>query len=405
MLLGALAAFLAGCDASDVAAQAQGGPPPPPPVIVATPLAREIVDWDEYSGHFEAVQSVEVRPRVTGHLQSVNFRDGEIVRAGQVLFNIDPRPFQAELAKARAEEGRARADLVLARRQLERSRQLLKRGFATRSDYDEREAAVLTAEAAVAAAQAAIRSRALDVEYAQVRAPISGRVSDGRVDRGNLVTGSGQGEATLLTTIVSVDPIHFEFDGSEAVYLKYQRQNQAGTRTSSRYASNPVEIRLQDDPSFSIRGRMDFVDNALDTGSGTIRGRAVVANPNGFLTPGMFGRMRLLGSGAYTGLLVPDSSIVTDRTRKLVMTVAPNGIVAPKPVEVGPLVDGLRIVRSGLAPTDRVIISGLQRVRPGDKAMARVGRIVAPAPGVSPQPRQAFSAPPAAAASSAEAGR
>jgi RND family efflux transporter MFP subunit len=208
----------------------------------------------------------------------------------------------------------------------------------------------------------------------------------------------------LLTTIVSLDPIHFEFAGSESIYLKYQRQNRAGTRASSRYASNPVEIRLQDDPSYAIRGRMDFVDNSLDTGSGTIRGRAVVSNPDGFLTPGMFGRMRLLGSGAYVGLLVPDSAIVTDQSRKLLMTVASDGSVVPKAVELGPIVDGLRIVRSGLAPNDRVVIAGLQRVRPGGKAEARPGRIVAPAPRNSPQLEPAYTAPPAAAASSTAAG-
>jgi RND family efflux transporter MFP subunit len=250
-----------------------------------------------------------------------------------------------------------------------------------------------------------IRARALDVEFAQVRAPISGRISDVRVDRGNLVQGGSMGEPTLLTTIVSVDPIQFEFDGSEAIYLKYQRQNQAGTRGSSRQTANPVEIRLQDDPGYTIRGRMDFVDNALDRGSGTIRGRAIVPNPDGFLTPGMFGRLRLLGSGAYRALLVPDSAVVTDQTRKMVMTVAANGTVEPKLIELGPMTDGLRIIRSGLAPTDRVIIAGLQRVRPGDKATARPGRIVPPTVGTPSVQSATYSAPPAASASNAGAGR
>jgi len=271
LLLSGAALALAGCTEGADQAKAQGVPQGPPPVTVATPLQRQIVDWDEYSGHFRAAESVEVRPRVTGYLTAVNFRDGQLVRRGDVLFAIDPRPFQAELARARAEEAKARSGLMLARRELDRVRPLLKRGFITRREFDEREAAVASASAAVAAAQAAIRARALDVEYATVRAPITGRVSDSRVDRGNLVTGGGQGEPTLLTTIMSVDPIQFELQGSESVYLKYSRANQAGTRTSSRYASNPVEIRLQDDPSYTIRGRMDFVDNALDTGSDTIR--------------------------------------------------------------------------------------------------------------------------------------
>jgi RND family efflux transporter MFP subunit len=396
---------LGSCTEAESAAQAQGAPQGPPPVTVAQPLARDIIDWDEYSGHFTAVDSVEVRPRVSGYLQTIAFRDGDFVRKGQLLAQIDPRPFQAEVARARADEARARSDLTLAKRQLERTQALLGRGFVTKRENDERLAAVQAAQASLSAARALIRARALDVEFAQIRAPISGRISDSRVDRGNLVTGSGQGEATLITTIVSVDPIQFEFDGSEAVYLKYQRQNQAGTRTSSRFAANPVEIRLQDDPNYTIRGRMDFVDNALDRGSGTIRGRALVPNPEGFLTPGMFGRLRLLGSGAYRGLLIPDSAVVTDQTRKMVMTVARDGTVQPRLVELGPLTDGLRIVRSGLAPTDRLIIAGLQRVRPGDKAMARPGRIVPPAPGTSPQPSATYAAPPAAAASDAGQGR
>jgi RND family efflux transporter MFP subunit len=346
-----------------------------------------------------------VRPRVSGYLQSINFRDGQMVRQGQLLFQIDPRPFQALLAQAQADEARARTALNLARSEAARSRTLLDSQAVSREEYEARAAAVASAQAAVGAAQATVRARALDVEFAQVRAPISGRVSDTRIDRGNLVAGGSAGEATILTTIVSVNPIHFQFEGSESVYLKYQRQNLAGSRTSSRFAANPVEIRLQDDPGYTIRGRMDFVDNSLDTRSGTIRGRAVVPNPDGFLTPGMFGRMRLLGSGAYTGLLLPEAAITTDQTRKLAMTVARDGTVVPKVIELGPMVDGLRVVRSGLAPNDRVIISGLQRVRPGDKAAARMGRITAPAPGEAPQLGSAYSAPPAASASSSQSGR
>lgn len=404
LLAMAASLVLGGCDRADPA-RAQGAPPPPPAVMVAQPLARQIIDWDEYSGHFEAKETVEVRPRVSGYLQSVEFRDGQMVRKGQVLFRIDPRPFQAELAKARAEEARARSDVLLAERQLERIRPLLKRQFITKREFDEREAALIAARATLMATQATIRTRALDLEYSVVRAPTGGRVSDARVDRGNLVNGGGQGEATLLTSIVSVDPIHFEFTGSESVYLKYQRQDREGSRRSSRYASNPVEIRLQDDPSYSIRGRMDFVDNSLDTGSGTIRGRAIVANPDGFLTPGMFGRLRLLGSGAYTGLLVPDSALVTDQTRKLAMTLGRDGKVAAKVVELGPMVDGLRVIRSGLSPSDRVVIAGLQRVRPGDRATGRPGRIAATAPGMAPQPDRSYSAPPSAAASGAGSAR
>jgi RND family efflux transporter MFP subunit len=396
---------VASCTEAESPAQAQGAPQGPPPVTVAQPLVRDIIDWDEYSGYFAAVDRVEVRPRASGYLQSVHFRDGDFVRQGQLLFQIDPRPAAAELGQAQAAAAKARSDLQLARAELGRVEKLLGRGFVTKREYDVRKAALESAVAALDSSQAAIRGRSLDVVFAQLRAPISGRVSDIRVDRGNLVQGGQAGEATLLTTIVSTDPIQFEFDGSEAVYLKYQRQNRAGTRSSSRYAANPVEIRLSDDPGYTIRGRMDFVDNQLERGSGTIRGRALVPNPDGFLTPGMFGRLRLLGSGAYKALLVPDSAVVTDQTRKTVMTVARDGTVQPRIVELGPLSDGLRIVRTGLQPTDRVIIAGLQRVRPGDKALARPGRIVPPAPGTSPQVGASYSAPPASASSRAGQGR
>lgn len=380
-----------------------GAPQGPPPVTVAKPMQRSIVDWDDYVGRFEAVDTVEIRPRVSGYIQSVEFRDGQIVRKGQLLFVIDPRPFEAALAQARADAARARAELKLARSEVKRSEALLADGAVSREEFERQSAAAATAEAAVAAAEAGIASRALDVEFARIRAPIAGRISDARVKRGNLVSGGSAGQATLLTTIVSLDPIHFAFEGSEAVYLKYQRANREGTRRSSRDAPNPVEIRLADEPSYSIRGRMDFTDNALDPGSGTIRGRAIVRNPDYFLTPGMFGRMRLLGSGKYTALLIPDEAVVTDQTRKVVMTVAANGDVVPKVVELGPLLDGLRIVRTGLTRDDRVIISGLQRVRPGQKASPQPGKIVPPAPGQSPEPDAAYAPPPAASASAADA--
>lgn len=395
-LLGGLAA---GCGpAQQASAQASA---PPPAVTVARPLARDIVDWDDYVGRFEAVEQVEVRPRVSGYLRSVNFRDGEVVRQGQLLFAIDARPFEAALAQARAEVARRRTALTLARSELARSKALIDDQAVSREEYDARAAAVGTASADLAAAEAAVRARALDVEFAHIRAPITGRASDSRVDRGNLVVGGVGGEATLLTTIVSLDPIRFAFDASEAVYLKYQRQNRDGTRVSSRFVPNPVEIRLSDEPGYSIRGRMDFTDNAVDVGSGTIRGRALVRNPDHFLTPGMFGRLRLLGSGRYTALLLPDEAIVTDQTRKVVMTVAPKGAVVPKVIELGPLLDGLRIVRTGLAPDDRVIIAGLQRARPGQQVTARLGRIVAPAPGMSPEPDAAYAPPPSASATPA----
>jgi RND family efflux transporter MFP subunit len=372
-------ALLCACNAKTAA------PSGPPPVLVSAPLGRQIVDWDEFVGRFEAVREVDVRPRVSGYVQTIAFKDGDIVRKGQLLFVIDPRPYEAALGQARAEVKAAEAQLANAQVELDRAKALLDKGFVSRSTYDSRLAQARTADAAVAEARALVQARALDLSFTRVASPIAGRVSDHRVDVGNLVL-SSPGTPTLLTTVVSLDPIHFAFTGSEAVYLKYQRANQAGTRISSRYASNPVDIQLQDETTYAWRGRMDFVDNAMDTGSGTIRGRAVVANPTLFLTPGMYGRMRLLGSGPYVALLVPDSAVMADQSDKVVFVASRGDAVQPRKVTLGPIVDGLRVIRTGLTASDRVIIEGQQHVRPGMKVSPKPGRIVASAP-TAPQPQ------------------
>lgn len=404
-VLAVLGAALAGCG-SDAADKAAGPPQGPPPVTVATPLRQTIVDWDEYVGRFEALKKVDIRPRVSGYLQSIHFRDGDMVRPGQLLFVIDPRPYEARLAQARAQAERARAALGLARSELARSEKLVKMEAVSREEYDQRRATVDTAAADLAAAEADIRSAALDVEFTRVRAPIAGRVSNRRVDVGNLVTagmggsaatGSTAPDGSLLTTVVSLDPIYFVFDASEALYLKYQRQAQDGTRISSRQQPNPVEIRLQDEADYRIKGRMDFVDNAIDVGTGTIRGRAVVPNPDGFLTPGLFGRMRLLGSGAYEAMLVPDGVILTDQTRQILLTIGDKNVIVPKTVEVGPLINGLRVIRSGIAPGDRVVINGLQLARIGQPVTPMPGKVVAPPEGQGAQ-EAAYSAPAASSA-------
>jgi RND family efflux transporter MFP subunit len=375
----------------------EGGPPGgPPPVTVATPLVRPIVDWDEYVGRFEAVQSVEVRPQVTGYLQRIAFRDGQFVKAGDLLFQIDPRPFKALEAQARAEVGRARAAAEVARTIFARSEKLLAADAVSREEFENTRAQLLQADAALVAAEATARARALDVGFTEVRAPIGGRLSDRRVDVGALVR-SGE---TVLTTVVTLDPIRFTFTGSESVYLKYQRANLAGTRPSSRVSANPVDIRLADETEYRWHGNMDFVDNAIDLGSGTIRGRAVLRNPDGFLTPGMFGHMRLIGSGSYDGMLIPDGAIVTDQTRKVALVVGPDNVVKPAVLTLGPLVEGLRVVRSGLAATDKVIIDGVQRARPGTKVTPKLGKIVPPAPGTGPVVPSVIT-PPAAEATAA----
>jgi RND family efflux transporter MFP subunit len=366
-ILASLAAglLLAGCGPKAAPA------PPPPNVTVAHPLQATVVDWDDYVGQFVAEDSVDVRPRVSGYLQAVGFKDGDIVRKGQLLFVIDPRPYRAALDQAKGQEAHAAAAAANARTEAARGAQLLAARAISQQAYDLLVATERQDAADLLAAQANVRTNGLNLEFTRVIAPLSGRVSDRRVAPGNLVTA----DTTVLTNIVNLDPIRFAFTGSEAAYLKYQRENAAGTRASSRVAANPVEIRLQDETTYRWKGRMDFVDNSLDTGSGTIRGRAVVDNPGNFLTPGMFGHMRLRGSGAYLALLVPDQAIVTDQTRQVVYVVAADGKVSQRAVQPGPLTQGLRVIRQGIAPSDTVIIDGVQRARVGQKVTPRQGRI------------------------------
>ena len=386
-----IAASLAACGAKT--------PPPqsPPTVTVATPLRMNVIDWDDYVGQFVAVDSVDVRPRVTGYLVGVAFRDGDYVAKGQRLFTIDPRPYQAALDQAKGQEARAQATLVNAKAQAVRGQTLLAARAISQQAYDALVAAEGQAAADLGSAQATVRAQALNLSFTTVTAPISGRVSDRRVAPGNLVTA----DSTVLTNIVNLDPIRFAFTGSEALYLKYQRENAAGTRPSSRRSANPVEIRLQDEPGYRWKGHMDFVDNAMDAGSGTIRGRAVVANPTHFLTPGMFGHMRLLGSGSYPALLLPDRAVVTDQERQVVYVVGADSVARMKAVDLGPLTDGLRVVRSGIGPDDRVIIDGVQRAQGGHKVKAINGRVVAVAPATPP----VDPGPPASTATAAESGR
>jgi RND family efflux transporter MFP subunit len=348
---------------------------PVPTVSVAQPLARAVTEWDDYVGRFEASKSVEVRPRVSGAITAVHFTDGAIVRKGQLLFTIDPRPFAAALAESRASVASAASDLALARANLDRANRLVADDAVSKSDLDQLGARVRAANAALAAAQARVQARALDVEFAQVRAPISGRISDRRIDAGNLVS-AGDTSGTLLTTINALDPIYFAFDASEGLFLKSKRAGSDGS---------VVQVRLQDETDYRRTGRLDFTDNGLDPRSGTVRGRAVLTNPDLFLTPGMFGNMRLANGGQVSSLLVPDAAIQTDQARKTVLTVSADNIVVAKPVTLGPVLGGLRIVRTGLTPRDRVIISGTQMAMPGGKVQTRPGRIgtlsaVAPPP-------------------------
>ncbi len=342
--------------------------PTAPTVTVAAPIERNVNQWDDYVGRFEASRSVEVRPRVSGAVVAVHFTDGAIVRQGQLLFTIDPRPFAAALAEARAGVATAQSELALAETNLGRGRRLVESGSVSQASVDQLIAKERSARAALAAAQARVQARALDVEFTQVRAPISGRISDRRIDPGNLVS-AGDAGGTLLTTINALDPIYFTFDVPESLYLQSNRQRQGGE------SGDVTEIRLQDEADYNWRGRLDFTDNGINQNSGTVRARAIVPNPNYFLAPGMFGNMRLADGGTTAALLVPDAAIRTDQARKIVLTVGKDGTVAAKPVETGPLVAGLRVVRSGLAKTDRIVVQGVQFAMPGSKVNTRVTQI------------------------------
>ena len=347
--------------------------PPPPTVAVAHPLLRQVTEWDDYVGRFAPSKTVEVRPRVSGAVTQILFRDGDLVRTGQPLFVVDPRPYRAALAEAQADEASARSALVLARSDYGRVAGLTGDEAVAASEVDQLRAKVRAAEAALAAAQARARTRALDVEFSVVRAPISGRISDRRIDVGNLVAGESAGSATLLTTINALDPIYFNFDASEALFLKAQRDRAQGR------APADVQVRLQDEADYRWKGKLDFTDNGLDPRSGTIRVRASLANPDGFLTPGLFGNMRLAGGGTVPALLVPDAAVQSDQTRKVVLVVAKDGTVASRPVQAGPLVGDLRVIRSGLSRSDTVIVSNFQAAVPGSKVKTKPGTITSQA--------------------------
>ncbi len=367
------AGLLAGCDNKPVASAA----PPPPPVTVSKPLQKSITEWDEYTGRFVPVATVEVRARVSGFIESIHFKDGQIVKKDDLLFVIDQRPYQIAVEQAKADLERARSKYDIATSDVDRATPLVRNQTLTEREFDTRKSTQRDAAGQVGSAEAALKQAQLNLEWSEVRAPIGGRISDRRVDAGNLITG-GQTGATLLTSIVTIDPIHFAFDGSEADFIRYLRLAASGIRQSSRDAANPVAVRLADETEFKHQGRMDFVDNVVNAKTGTIRGRAVFENKDGLLTPGFFGRMRLYG-GQRDAFLIPDSVISSDQASKIVFTVADDGTVGTKKVELGPIVDGLRVVRSGLAPTDRIVIDGIQRARPGQKVTAQDGKIEAAA--------------------------
>jgi RND family efflux transporter MFP subunit len=360
--------------------QAASTAPPPPTVTVAKPVVEEMKEWRDFTGQFEARESVEIRARVSGYLESVNFTDGQFVKKGDLLFVIEPRPYEIALDSAKAQLSQADAQLQLAQVQLDRTAQLRKNDYASQETYDERAAQVQSATASRDNAQAAVNQAQLNLDYTRVTAPVSGRVGRHEVSVGNLVMGGTGGSSTLLTTIVSLDPIWLMFNVSEGDGMTYKRLVQKGEIESARDNDIQVEGQLMDETQWSLKGTIDFVDNQYDRSSGTIRVRAAFANPNLFITPGQFGRVRVPMSQLKPTMLVPDAAVVTDQSVKMLFTVTPDGTVAPKPVELGSVTDdGLRIIRSGITPDDQIIISGLLRARPGQKVTPEQGKVEASA--------------------------
>lgn len=362
----ALALALAACGQNP---QQGGGGPPPPAVTVAKPVERGVVDHDEYVGRFVAVDSVEVRARVSGYLEKVHFRDGQMVKEGDPLFTIDKRPFQNMVDQARANLAQAKANLAFAEADLNRGSQLVRDRTITEQTFDQRTQAQRAALASVAANEAQVRQAELDLQFTDLRAPVAGRIGDRRVSPGNLVTGGALATGTtLLATIVSLDPIRFEFTFDETSYLRYERFSMSGKEVTGRDGGVMVELKLIDEKSFVHRGHMDFVDNVIDKASGTIRGRAVFSNPQTVLTPGMFGRIRVPGSPVYQALLVPDAAIGTEQIRKFVLVVGADNVATARYVTLGALVeDNLRVIKDGLKADDRVVVNGLMRARAGQK--------------------------------------
>jgi RND family efflux transporter MFP subunit len=363
-LLFLLMPALAGCGDS----QKQGAAAPPPPAVtVATPIQRTIVDQDEYVGRFVAVDSVEVRARVSGYLDQVHFQDGQLVKQGDLLFTVDKRPFQNTLDQARANLVQARSNLTFTEADLARGEKLVRDKTITDQVFEQRAQAKRNAEALVSWNEKAVQQAELDMEFTELKAAISGRIGDRRVTPGNLVTGGTGGNTTLLATIVSRDPIRFEFTFDEASYLRYERLSSGGKDVTGREGSVVVALKLIDEPDFPHRGYMDFVDNVIDKSSGTMRGRAVFSNPDGTFTPGMFARVRVPGSAAYAALLVPDAAIGTEQARKYVLVVDAENVARQKYVTLGQVVDGLRVIKEGLAANDRVVTRGLMQARAGSK--------------------------------------
>ncbi|HZH42809.1 MAG TPA: efflux RND transporter periplasmic adaptor subunit [Lysobacter sp.] len=352
LLSAAVAVVVAGCGSQAAPTTAM---PPPPEVSVAVIAAKPVRQWDEFTGRITAVETVEIRPRVSGYVERVAFREGQDVRKGELLFVVDPRPYRAALARAQAELERARSEARLAQSQSARAQTLIDAKAISREEFDARRAATAQAEAAVRAAEAAVAAARLDLQFTEVRAPINGRAGRALITEGNLA----QADQTLLTTVVSQDPMYVYFESDEQSFLRYQALARSGERANGR---NPVRVGLANESGYPHQGWVDFVDNQVDPRTGTIRARAVLPNPQRVLTPGLFARVQLEGSGEFKALLVDDKAVLTDQDRKYVYVLGPGNTAQRRDVVLGPSIDGLRVVRSGLKPGDKVIVNGVQKV-------------------------------------------
>ena len=390
---------LSGCSRSGGGAASA---PPPPQVSVAQVLERRVKDWDEFTGRMEAVQSVEIRPRVSGYIDKVAFTEGSQVKNGDLLFVIDPRPYKAETDRAAADVKRYKTALDLARIELTRVQRLKDSGAVSEEELDERKSTLAQTEANVAGSEAALEVANLNLSFTRVTSPIAGRVSRAEVTRGNLVTGGTNG-GTLLTSVVSMDPMYLYFDADEQSYLRYMKMARSGAHPTSREEGNPVQVGLANEDGFPHTGVVDFVDNQLNPQTGTIRARAVLQNKEGLYTPGMFARVQLLASGEYSAILIDDRAVNTDQSQKYVLLLGPHNVVEYRRVKLGRVIDGLRIVREGLKPGDVIIVNGAQRVHPGITVTPQT--VIMGADEAAPGAAAGGAAAPATAAKSADASR
>lgn len=348
-------------------ARAQTRPPVPPTVLVSSPIVRDVVDWREFSGRFEPSAAVDIRARVTGHLESIAFEDGAIVQAGQLLFVIDPRPYRTALEQERAQRAGAEAQVELASLELRRAEQLVSSNAVSQAALDQRRQQKKAADAAHALAEAAVSRAEIELGFTEVRAPFAGRVSNRRVDNGALVA-----NGAMLTTLVALDPVYFVFDISEQDLIAYQAAARSGDLPLLHGRRIPVQARGQSDKDWPLAGTVNFVDNRLEAGAGTIRARALLPNAEQRIIAGQFGRVRMPFSGSNAATMVPETALLTDQADRMVLTVAADGTVRSSKVDLGARqADGMRIVRSGVGPQDRVVVSGLLRARPGQKVTAK----------------------------------